>query len=237
MAKKKQNEDQGYDLLENPEAISDKIGQVEDYINDKKNRNVVFGVGGLIVAIILGIIFLRYWSASQNQEANAELTQAVFYFETDSLGKALNGDGNNYGFLEIISQFGSTDAGNLSNYYAGATYLRLESFDDAVRYLEEFSTSDPILEARKESLIGDAKMELKDYSGAIANYKSAVSASSEDSEILPLYIMKLAIAQEESGDQSGAKDSYAQIVNKHKKSTFYQDARKHKARLEGLLAE
>lgn len=237
MAKKKQNADQGYELLENPEAISDKIGQVEDYINDKKNRTVVFGVGGLIVAIILGVIFFRYWSANQNQEANTELTQAVFYFESDSLSKALNGDGNNYGFLEIINQFGSTDAGNLANFYAGATYLRLESFDNAVRYLSDFSTGDPILKARAKALIGDAKMELKDYSGAIASYKSAISASNEDSEILPLYVMKLAVAQEENGDKSGAKDSYALIVSKHKKSTYYQDARKHKARLEGLLAE
>lgn len=237
MAKKKQKEDQGYEIIENPEALSDKIGQVEDYINDKKNRNIVFGVGGLIVAIILGVVFFRYWSTNQNQEASTELTQAVFYFESDSLSKSLNGDGNNYGFLEIINQYGSTDAGNLANFYAGATYLRLESFENAVRYLEEFSTSDPLLEARAESLIGDAKMELKDFSGAIANYKSAVSASGSDSELLPLYLMKLAVAQEENGDKRSAKDSYAQIVLKHKESTFYQDARKHKARLEGLLAE
>ncbi|MEL6559062.1 MAG: tetratricopeptide repeat protein [Bacteroidota bacterium] len=237
MAKKKQKEEQGYDLLENPEAISDKIGQVEDYINDKKNRNVVFGVGGLIVAVILAVIFFRYWSASQNQEANTELTQAVFYFESDSLSKALNGDGNNYGFLEIINQFGGTEAGNLANFYAGATYLRLESFDNAVRYLSDFSTGDPILEARAQALIGDAKMELKDFSGAISSYNGAISASNEDSEILPLYVMKLAVAQEENGDRNGAKDSYATITKKYKKSTYYQDARKHKARLEGLLAE
>lgn len=237
MAKKKQNEDQGIELLENPEAISDKIGQVEDYINDKKNRSVVFGVGGLIVAIILAVIFFRYWSASQNQEANTELTQAVFYFESDSLSKALNGDGNNYGFLEIINQFGGTEAGNLASFYAGATYLRLESFDNAVRYLSDFNTGDPILEARAQALIGDAKMELKDFSGAISNYKSAISASNEESEILPLYVMKLAVAQEENGDRIGAKDSYAMITKKYKKSTYYQDARKHKARLEGLLAE
>jgi len=238
MAKKKQKaQDDGIELLENPEALSDKIGQVEDYINDKKNRNVVFGIGGLIVAVILGIIFFRYWSASQNQEADTELTQAVFYFESDSLSKALNGDGNNYGFLDIITNYGGTEAGNLSRFYAGATYLRLESYDNAVRYLEEFDSGDDLLEARAQSLIGDANMELKNYSAAVSNYQNAVNASIEKSELAPIYIMKLAIVQEESGDMAGAKDSYNKIVTKYKSSTFYQDARKHKARLEGLLAK
>ncbi|MEL7146743.1 MAG: tetratricopeptide repeat protein, partial [Bacteroidota bacterium] len=230
-------EDQGIELLENPEAISDKVGQVEDFINDKKNRTVVYGIGGVIVAILLGVIFFRYWSTSQNQEADTELTQAVFYFEADSLSKALNGDGNNYGFLEIIEKYGSTDAGNLSKFYAGATYLRLQSFDNAVRYLEDFSTSDDMIDARASSLIGDAYMELEDYAKAASNYRSAISAADEDSEIAPTYIMKLAVALEESGDKSGAKDAYSKIVNSYKKSTFYQDARKHEARLEGLLAQ
>jgi hypothetical protein len=41
--------------------------------------------------------------------------QAVYYFEADSLDKALNGDGNNLGFLEIIDEYSVTDAANLAN--------------------------------------------------------------------------------------------------------------------------
>lgn len=238
MAKKKQKvEDQGIDLLENPEALSDKVSQVESYINDQKNRAVVFGVGGLIVAVLLAIIFFRYWSASQNQEANTELTQAVFYFEADSLSKALNGDGNNYGFLEIIEKYGSTDAGNLANYYAGATYLRLGSFENAIRYLEDFGTSDDMIDARAKSLIGDAQMELQSYGEAAKSYRSAINIAEGESELLPTYIMKLAVALEENGDLAGAKDAYAMIVDNHKKSSYHQDARKHQARLEGRLAQ
>ena len=46
--------------------------------------------------------------------------QAVYYFEKDSLVQALNGDGNNYGFLEIIDEYSLSDAANLSKFYAGA---------------------------------------------------------------------------------------------------------------------
>jgi len=237
MAKKKQKEQEtGYELLDNPEAISDKLGQVEEYINDKKNRNIVFAVGGAIAILVLGFVFYRFWSSSQADEANTELTQAVFYFESDSLGKALNGDGNNYGFLEIINSYGGTDAANLASFYAGSTYLRLGSYDDAVRYLSEFSSSDNLMNARAQSLMGDAKTDLEDYSGAISYYQKAVSASTQKSEMLPIYLMKLAAVQEQNGDLKGAMESYAIIVDKHKKSTFYDEARKHKARIEGLQA-
>ena len=36
---------------------------------------------------------------------------------------ALNGGEGKYGFIDIIDNYGSTDAGNLANYYAGMAFL------------------------------------------------------------------------------------------------------------------
>ena len=46
-----------------------------------------------------------YFKENQNNTAQEEMFQAVYYFEKDSLVQALNGDGNNYGFLEIIDEY------------------------------------------------------------------------------------------------------------------------------------
>jgi hypothetical protein len=54
--------------------------------------------------------------------------QAVRYFESDSLNLALNGDGNNLGFLQIVEDYSGTKAGNLANYYAGVIYLKQGNF-------------------------------------------------------------------------------------------------------------
>ncbi len=43
-------------------------------------------------------------------------------FESDSMDLALNGNGANYGFLDIIDEYGSTPAGNSAHYYAGYSY-------------------------------------------------------------------------------------------------------------------
>jgi len=46
------------------------------------------------------------------------------YFEKDSLKLAMNGDGTNPGFIQIIDEYGSTKSGNLARYYLGICYLK-----------------------------------------------------------------------------------------------------------------
>ena len=99
--------------------------------------------------------------------------QAVYYFEKDSLVQALNGDGNNYGFLEIIDEYGLSDAANLSKFYAGASYLKLGNYENAINYLDEFSSSDLLIQARAYSLIGDAYVDIGDYDNSIYYFKKA----------------------------------------------------------------
>ena len=44
--------------------------------------------------------------------------KAEEYYRMDSLQKALNGDGINWGFVRVIKEYGGTDAGNLARFYA-----------------------------------------------------------------------------------------------------------------------
>ena len=54
------------------------------------------------------------------------------YFELDSLKQALNGDGEHIGFLDVIDNYGMTDAANLAKYYTGIIYLKQHKFDDCI---------------------------------------------------------------------------------------------------------
>ena len=89
--------------IENSDALSQKLSRSEEFI--KKNQNIIFGVAGLIVIVLMMFSFLNYYKNKQNLNAQDEMFQAVYYFEKDSIVKALNGDGNNYGFLEIIDEY------------------------------------------------------------------------------------------------------------------------------------
>ena len=229
MAKTKKAPTGGSDILESPEALAEQLSKTEEFL--EKNRKVVFTVGGIIAVIILSFFGYRYYITNQDEIAQRELFQAVYYFEADSLGKALNGDGLNYGFLDVISEYGGTKAANLSNYYAGATYLKLGDYESALRYLDNFSGDDLILQARAFSLIGDAHAELKDYESAASYYERAANYKS-NKQFSPLYWQKAAIAYEKLNRIDDALNAYNMIVDKYFESTLYQDAKKHKARLE-----
>ena len=231
--KAKAQQEQANELLENPDVIADRLGRGEAYL--KKNSKIV---GGLIIAVILviaGILFFQINRANKNERAQAEMFQAVYYWEQDELDLALNGDGDNVGLLYIVDEYPGTDAANLAHFYIGSAYLSEGNFQGAIDHLKNFSSSDFFVQARAYALLGDAYMELDNTSDAIRNYKKAADYK-ENKFFTPRYLNKLAIAQEEAGDISAAISTYETIENEYFESYEYTAARKHKARLEGLAS-
>ena len=218
--------------IENTDAINETLSKSEEFINNNKNK--IFTVLGVIVLILLGFSIFSYIKSNQNNTAQEEMFQAVYYFEKDSLVQALNGDGNNYGFLEIIDEYGLSDAANLSKFYAGASYLKLGNYENAINYLDEFSSSDLLIQARAYSLIGDAYVEIGDYDNSIYYFKKA-SNENPNEFFTPSYLLKLAIVYEETGDLESALDTYEEIIEEFKNSPEYQTSLKNKSRIEGLL--
>lgn len=230
MAKKVQETDQGSDLLENQEALAAQISKTEEYL--EQNKGLSFGILAVIVLGIGGYFGYKYYNDSQNAIAMSEMFQAEYYFEQDSLDLALNGDGNSLGFKDIISDYSGTASANLANYYAGVAFLKQGDFNSAILYLEDFGTSDLLVQARAYSLIGDAYMEQEDYINAVSFYNKAADYN-ENKFFSPRYLMKAALAYELMDDKAGAIKSYDRIMKDYWSAGEVQDAKKHKARLEG----
>ena len=92
-----------------------------------------------------------------------------------------------------------------------------------------------LVQARAYSLIGDAYMELDDYDEA-ADYYTKAAEYKPNEHFTPTYLFKAAIALESADKLEDAVDCYEEIIKKYLNSPEFTDARKHKARLEGLLA-
>mgnify|MGYP000591030630 CR=1 FL=1 len=73
--------------IENTEALNDTLNKSEEFINN--NKNIIYSVLGVIVLLILGFSAFSYFKENQNNTAQEEMFQAVYYFEKDSLGKKL----------------------------------------------------------------------------------------------------------------------------------------------------
>lgn len=231
----KQEEKKPEDLLKSSEALQEKVMGVEHWIEN--NPKIVLSVVGVLVLIVGGFFGYRYYTGQQNDEAQKQMFQAIRYFEqyidsgSDSLEIALKGDGNNLGFVEIAEDYGSTKAGKLANFYAGAIFLKQGKYKVARLYLEDFSSSDLLVQARAYSLTGDCYMEEGDFAKAADLYNKAANHQ-PNKFFSPGYLLKEALAYEKANQNDKAIQVYQKIVDTYWDSNEATNAKKYKARLE-----
>lgn len=226
MAKKVEHK---HELVENPQALAEKLQGAENWM--ERNPKTAVGIVIAIVLLVAGYFGFQYYKDNQEAEAQREMFQAVYYFESDSLELALNGDGNNLGFLAIIDDYGITEAANLANYYAGAAFLNQGKFEVARLYLEDFKSNDLLVQARAYSLIGDTYMEENNFEDAARYYDKAANYK-PNKYFTPVYLMKAALAFEKNNQEEKAIDAYDKIINEYYDTPEVQEARKFKAKLE-----
>lgn len=214
--------------------IEDPLAQVEDaYSKYKKPLNYI---GSAIIAAIVLFAGYKYYVGTQEEEANTQMFQAVYYFEADSLTKALNGDGNYPGLIEIADDYSLTPSGNLAKFYVGTAYLKQGKFEEAISYLKGFSSNDLLVQARAYSLIGDANMELKQYDEA-SSYYSKASNYKPNKEFTPVYMLKLGLAQEKATKLEDALETYSNILDQYPNSAASNDAKRNKGVVEAQLGK
>ena len=226
MAKKVEHK---HELVENPQALAEKLASAETWMERHPKTTTTLFVSLLL--IVGGYFGYQYYKNSQEGDAQRQMFQAVYYFEADSLNLALNGDGNHLGFLDIIEDYGVTDAAELANYYAGAAYLKQGKFGVARLYLEDFKSNDLLVQARAYSLIGDTYMEENNYQDAARFYDKAANYK-PNKYFSPAYLMKAALAFELNHQDDKAIAAYDKIINEYYDSPEFQEARKFKAKLE-----
>ncbi len=220
------------ELVENPDALAERLTTgSEDFV--KKNKSTLLGVFAAIAAIVVaGFLYYNY-RTTQTQEARNAMFQAVYYFEQDSLNKALNGDGQYKGLLAVADEYSGTDAGNLANFYAGVALLKDGKFAEAQQHLEEFESDDYLLQARAYSLIGDALLEQNKNKEAADQYVKAANHKSNE-QFSPQYLMKAGVAYETDNNYKAAVEVYDRIIKEFVTAAEVNDAKKYKARAEAL---
>ncbi len=208
--------------------------QSEDFF--EKNKKSIGIVGVVIVALVGG--FLAYnnlYKKPRVQEAKELIWKAQYYFEIDSLDKAINGDGANYGFEYIANEYGNTPSGNLAHYYLGVCYLNQGQYEAAIQNFKSSDLDDKIVGAIAKGGIADALVELGDYEQALSYYDKAVSHN-DNNFSAPLYLMKKGILLEEMGQYADALDAYKTIKKEYPESAEGQDIEKHIAKVSSYVA-
>ena len=224
----------GLDFLEDPDALENKLEDVGDFF--QQNRNIVLGVISAVVLLIAGFFGYRAYVSSQDETAQIELFPSIYKLEADSLKQALNGDGRTPGLVSVADNYGSTPGGNLAKFYAGLGLLKQGKYDEAIEHLDDFKSSDLLVQARAYALLGDAYMEKKSYDEAADYYRKAADYKS-NKFFTPGYLMKLAIAYEQAKQNDKAISTYNDIIENYAQSAEAVSAKKYKSVLEAAVGE
>lgn len=216
------------------EKIEGAIGKTEEFLQNNMKPLLIV----LIVAVLLvgGYFAYRYLvqEPKMQKAADAMYTAEMLFMQAD-YSAALNGDGVNDGFLNIVDTYGSTPQGRLAAHYAGVCYMQLGQYDDALIYLQKYNTRKGapavVINAQNFGLQGDVYAQQGNYKKASELYDLAVK---EGDNVLTTayYLKKYALANEKLGNIQEALKACNRIKTDYANSFEARDIEKMIGRLE-----
>jgi tetratricopeptide (TPR) repeat protein len=198
---------------------------------DKYGKMVSYVVLALVIIVGAVIGYRNLVVEPKEKQASEAMFRAEEYYREDSARLALNGDNINAGFIKVMSRYSGTRAAKLASFYAGSCYLKLGDFNNAVKYLKDFSTPVKELQIRAYGLLGDAYSEQGKKEEAAEQYKKAGTYYAEDELFSPEYLFRSGYLYENMGKTQEAIAMYKLIKDKYPTSQRGLDIDKYLARL------
>jgi len=208
---------------ENAEQLASAVSKTELFFS--KNSRIIIGV--LCAAVVIGVAifcYVKFGYQPKVAEAQEQMVPAETSFRAGDYEVALNGDGNNLGFAQIIENYGAK-GGSAVYLYAGICELQLKNYESALSYLGKYDGKDAILSARAKACRGDAFVGLEKYAEALKSYKAA--AETADNVFAASYLLKAGIAAEQLGQKDEAVALYRSIKDKYPQSIEGYDIDKY----------
>lgn len=215
---------------EDPEEKMDSaIGRAEQFIYN--NGKTLLTVLAVIVLVVGGYFAYKHlYLANRSEKASAMMYVAQQNMAQEMYEVALNGDGNQAGFLDVISQYGSTPQGNVARFYAGECYMKLGEFDSALEYLAQYKETkgvpNAIANGMNYGLQGDVYAQKGDLAKAIEMYGKAVKAGA-DSFSSPMYLKKIGMANLSLGKGAEAMEAFQRVLDEYPLSLEARDVEKY----------
>ncbi|HJH59877.1 MAG TPA: tetratricopeptide repeat protein [Bacteroidetes bacterium] len=198
------------------ESIESTLSKTELFIEN--NQKTLLVIVAIVVVLVVGFFGVKkFYLEPRENDAQQAIYHAEQYFENDNFANALNGDGNNLGFADIVSEYGNTKTGNLAKYYAGVCCLKTGDFNKAIEYLKSFKGKDQLVTPLALGNIADAYLELGKVAEAASYYEKAANIS-KNSFTAPNMLLRAAMTYEMLGNYQKAISLYQQLKSEYPNS-------------------
>ena len=219
--------------IKHPAHLEDEKNPIAELQNvwERYGKQASYVLLAIVVIVVGFFAYHNLVSEPNEKKATEAMFRAEQYYRLDSARLAVNGDNINAGFLKVIARYGGTKAANLASFYAGSCYLKLGDYNNAIKYLKDFSTSVQQLQERDYGLLGDAYSELNRKDEAAEQYKKAGTYFEKDELLSPEYLFRSGYLYESMGKTQDAIAMYRLIKDKYPTSQRGADIDKYLARL------
>jgi TolA-binding protein len=213
---------------------------------DRYSKPIIYVGSAIILLIGAWYGYKKFIVEPKEREANELVFAAENLFDKmasvgfnkDTVNIVINGgelDGQKVtGVLKVISNFGSTAAGDRAKYMAGASYLHIKEFDKAIKYLKDFDGNGATqVQSKAYIMLGHAYAEQKKTADALSAYKKAASVNDKDEFFAADALLVAAAYAGATGDNKEAISLYEQVKQKYPSNIAVQngDVDKNLARL------
>ncbi len=211
-------------IEKDPEVqIENSLGRFEMWL-EKSWKTIALVVGAILVVIAIFWGYDAFVKAPRARKAADAMYVAEQLFAAGDFEAALNG-GDSMGFISIYDTYKT----NLAAHYAGVCYIRLGDWDNALDYLGRYNPTkgvpNALINAQNVGLRGDAHVQKGEYEKAVGCFKDA--AGYTNSLTTPVYLKKLGLAMEQTGDLAGALEAYQRISVDYASSLEARDIEKY----------
>ena len=221
---KKKNE-----ALELEEAITKSEAFVLKY-----KKQLIGGISAVILLIAGILCYQNYYAQPREDKASAAMAKAEENFRNNEYELALNGNEGAAGFTQIMKDYSGTDAANLANAYAGLCYANLGKWQEAVKYLDEFSPEgDAMISPALLAALGNAYANTKNLDKAVETMKKAAAEADSEAKdgvnnsFSPTYLLRAADILLAQNKNDEALAIYQDIKKKYVNSMAYQEIDKY----------
>ncbi len=194
---------------------------------EKNFKTLAAAIGGVLAVIIIALVVNQYYIQPKKADAADNIAVAQQLFIAGNYEQALNGDGTNPGFLQVIDQYGSTPSGNIARLYAGLCYAHTDKAEEAVKFLEDYDLCDDQMVSNAAlAALGNCYAQLgQNEKAASTLLKAAKRANS--TTLSPLFYLQAGQIYESLGNKDKALECYETIKNDYPQSMQRQDIDKY----------
>ena len=208
-----------------PIALDVQLGKGEAFI-EKHWKKLTIALAAIIV-IVVGVYIYKNYMASKELDAQKAIASAQAAFENQQYEQALNGDGNTKGFLKVIDEYSGTKTANIAKLYAGLAYEKTGKIDNAIKYLEDFSTQDDeIISPAAIGALGNLYIQKGENEKGIKTLIKAADKANNDA-VSPVFLLQAGQVYESLNQNDKALELYKRIKKEYFRNQISQDIDKY----------